>query len=65
MLRALNLEVIALLGCYAAYVGNCLPKFRDSLSLPSSRVKQSKKNAGKHEDTLRRGYCVVGWFSVR
>jgi hypothetical protein len=32
----------ALLGYYAASVGNKLPKFRDSLSVPSSRIKQSK-----------------------
>ena len=32
----------ALLGYYAASVGNKLPTFRDSLSVPSSRIKQSK-----------------------
>jgi hypothetical protein len=42
-------EVFALLGYCAAYVGSYLPTFRDSLSVPSSRVKQS--NNYKH--TLR------------
>jgi hypothetical protein len=36
-------EAFATAECYTAYVGS-LPTFRDSLSLPSSRVKQSKKN---------------------
>jgi hypothetical protein len=42
-------------------VCSCLPVFRDSLSVPSSRVKQSKKNAGQQMDLplLRRGWC--GW----
>jgi len=34
-------EICALLGHYAAYSGNFLPKFRDNLSAPSSRVKNS------------------------
>jgi len=34
-------QVLALLGCYAAYVDSCLPTFQDSISIPSSRVKQS------------------------
>jgi hypothetical protein len=38
-------EVFALLGCYAAYVGSCLPTFRDCLSIPYSRIKQSKKSS--------------------
>jgi len=66
MFRALNLEVISLVGCYATYVDSCLPKFRDSLSLPSSRVQQYKKNAGQHVDTLLcRGWCLLWLFSVR
>ena len=31
-------EIRALLGYYAAYVGNSLQKHRDNLSVPSSRV---------------------------
>jgi len=37
--------VCALLGCYAAYSGNSLEKFRDNLSVPYPRVKKSKKEA--------------------
>jgi hypothetical protein len=33
----------ALLGYYAALSGSSVPTFRDSLSIPSSRVKKSKK----------------------
>jgi hypothetical protein len=36
-------EICALLGCYAASNGNPLPTFRDNVSVPSSRVKKSKK----------------------
>jgi hypothetical protein len=41
-LKQAELEVFALLGCYAVYVGSCLLTFQDSLSVPSSRVKQPK-----------------------
>jgi hypothetical protein len=34
-------EICVLLGCYAASSGNPLPKFRDNVSVPSSRVKKS------------------------
>ena len=33
-------EVFALLGCYSARLGSSLPTFRDSLSVPSSKMKQ-------------------------
>ena len=36
-------EVFATAGCYTAYVRS-LPTFRDSLSVPPSRVKRSEKN---------------------
>ena len=39
-------EICALLGYYAAYSDNSLPTFRDKLSVPSSRVKKSKKKTG-------------------
>jgi hypothetical protein len=32
-------EIWGLLGYYAASYGNCLPTFRDNVSIPSSRVK--------------------------
>jgi hypothetical protein len=38
------IEVLALLECYMAWVGSWLPTFQDSLSFPSSGVKQSKEN---------------------
>jgi len=38
-------EITALLGFYAAYIGSLLLML-DNLLVPSSRVKQSKKNAG-------------------
>jgi hypothetical protein len=38
-------EICVLLGYYAASNGNTLPTFRDNVSVPSSRVKKSKKNA--------------------
>ena len=35
-------EICALLPCWATCSGNFLPKFRDNLSVPSSRVKQPR-----------------------
>ena len=35
-------EICAVLGYYVAYSGNSLPTFRDNVSVPSSRVKESK-----------------------
>jgi hypothetical protein len=32
-------EICGLIGYYAASCGNCLPTFRDNVSVPSSRVK--------------------------
>ena len=37
-------EICALMGYYVACSGNSLPTFRDSLSVPSSRVHKTKKN---------------------
>ena len=51
--------VFARLGCYAAYVGSCLPTFQGSTSVPSSRDIQSTKNAGNR---WKRGYI---WGMVR
>ena len=36
-------EIPALLGYYTPYSSNSLPTFLDNLSVPSSRVKNSKK----------------------
>jgi len=38
-------EICALLGYYTACSGNSVPTFRYNISVPSSRVKNSKKNA--------------------
>jgi len=34
-------QVFALLVCYAGYIDNCLLTFKESISIPSSRSKQS------------------------
>jgi hypothetical protein len=36
-------EICGLLGYYAASCGNCLPTFRDYVSVPSSRVKRPSR----------------------
>jgi len=36
-------DIFALVACYAAYICSYLPTFRYNLSVPSSRVKQSKR----------------------
>ena len=38
-----SIEICALLGYYAASCGNCLPTFRDNVSVPSSRVKSPSR----------------------
>jgi hypothetical protein len=43
--RILACEICVLLGYYAAQTGNPFPTFRGNVSVPSSRVKKSKKNA--------------------
>jgi hypothetical protein len=35
-------EICGLLGYYASSCGNCLPTFRDNVSVPSSRVKSPR-----------------------
>jgi hypothetical protein len=40
-------KICALLGYYAASCGNCLPKFRDNVSVPSSRVKSPRRKERK------------------
>jgi hypothetical protein len=44
-------DICALLGYYATSCGNCLPTFRDNVSVPSSRVKSpSRKGLLTRED---------------
>jgi hypothetical protein len=38
-----DVDVICALGYYAASSGDPLPTFRDNVSVPSSRVKKSRK----------------------
>jgi hypothetical protein len=40
-------EICALLGYYAASCGNCLPTFRDNVSVSSSRVKSLRRKERK------------------
>jgi len=39
----MQIRFFALLGCYTAYIARDLQTFRDNLSVPLSRVKQSKQ----------------------
>ena len=41
--KILPSEAFVLMGFYAAYVGTCLPTFRDILPVSSTRVKQLNK----------------------
>jgi hypothetical protein len=43
-------EICALLGYYAASCGNCLPTFRDNVSVPSSRFKSPRKKGTRTLD---------------
>jgi len=45
-------EAFAVLGCYTAYVGSCLPTFRDSLSVPYPKIKHSLSH-------LYSGLCLL------
>jgi hypothetical protein len=40
-------QICGLLGYYAASCGNCLPMFRDNISVPSSRVKSPSRKSLK------------------
>jgi hypothetical protein len=53
-------EICALLGCYAASIGNPLPTFRDNVSVPSWRGKKSRK-----ERKPTRRYAVYKGGKVR
>jgi len=47
-------DIFTLLGCYTAFLRSRLPSFRDNLSVPSSRVKQSKTTLQDGTDRLSR-----------
>jgi len=40
-------KTLAILGCYAAYVGSCLPTFRDDLSVKGQAVQGRKFDPGR------------------
>jgi hypothetical protein len=46
-------EICPLLGCYAASCGNCLPTFRDNVSVPSSRVGSPETSVNNYYTTPR------------
>lgn len=46
-------EVLALLRCYTALVRSCIPKFRNSLLVPSSTIQQSRNAGNGLPTTLR------------
>lgn len=50
--RKENTKICALWGLYAAQNGSFLPKFRDHLSIQSSRIKQSKKKHTRNETSV-------------
>jgi hypothetical protein len=54
-------EVFALLVCYPAYVGRFVPTFRDSLSVLSLRVEQSKKRLKTARCILLALFFHLGW----
>jgi hypothetical protein len=58
--------ICALLGYYVASCGNCLPKFWDSVLVPSQGSKvQEEKKAGNHEPQCVRAESEGGdWSSV-
>jgi hypothetical protein len=49
--RYLASAAVASLGCNTAYDGSCLPKFRDSLSVPPNDQAVSLLNMGKQLQT--------------
>jgi hypothetical protein len=58
-------EICALLGIYAVYSGNSLPKIWDHLSVSSSRVKKQKTKASNTWYAVYIGNILRGdWFSV-
>jgi hypothetical protein len=44
-------EICALLGHYAASCGNCLPTFRDKVSVPSSQIKSPSRKESQQPKT--------------
>jgi hypothetical protein len=59
------LEICALLGCYAASCGNCLPTFRDNVSVPSSQVKSPSSKQLPHDAACYPGRAQISSTSRR
>jgi len=55
--RGVN-EIYALLGSYAAWIGNYVPTFRDSLSVPPSRSKLESLTFENGTDRSSRNVCT-------
>jgi hypothetical protein len=49
--KKIDSRICALLGYYAASCGNCLPTFRDNVSVPSSRVKSPSRKESQRPIT--------------
>jgi hypothetical protein len=52
-------KTLAILGCYAAYVGSRLATFRANLSVRSPRVKQSKGDSLTLEEETVANYTRI------
>jgi hypothetical protein len=52
-------KIWALLGYYAASCGNCLPTFRDNVSVPYSRAKSPSRKERKPATYNVDGFCLV------
>jgi len=58
-IQAFTTVICALLGYCAAQSGNFLPTFQGDLSVPSSRVKKTKKKKMQHLDEIRATLAVL------
>jgi hypothetical protein len=56
-------EICVLLGYYAPLNGRCVSTFRDSLSVPFSRVKKSKKIGPFFKDKEVQEECFLDFFT--
>jgi hypothetical protein len=54
-----NGEICSLVGYYKASCGNCLPRFRDNVSVPYPRIKSPRREESRQPVTLR----IAGFFS--
>jgi len=61
IINYIKVNICAFLGYYTAYNGNFLPTFRDNPSVPSSRVKVSKKKkvVPKRRQGITTIHCLI------